>query len=226
MASIIISLIRYILPTGGPAYTSTTSTITSLLNYHDDQETWHSNQHSTPQHTDDQATAIANRTSCPTSQSGRLLATWKENHLSQLNTIGLTAALFGGVIGVSFTWPVLLPAVEHDVLAPDFQSTVTGIWYAALVFALTSIATSAHQAVALNRLGSHPAGVSKLRDLLGKEGNDGTWRARKLELFIWQTPLSLLNTSIIFYAVGLGILVWSSVAEGGTDWTWNDIKVS
>ncbi|KAI1763110.1 hypothetical protein GGR53DRAFT_498623 [Hypoxylon sp. FL1150] len=146
----------------------------------------------------------------------RLTVRWKETNLSQLQAICVSSALIGGVVSASYTWPVL------GNLAASNRSTVMAIWYSALVMALTSVATSAQQAVALNRLATHPEGLQRIRDLLGKQTAPGVWRPRKLQLIIWQTPISLLNSSIVLYAVGLSVLVWTSVSWA---WTWNDSKV-
>jgi hypothetical protein len=96
------------------------------------------------------------------------------------------------------------------------------IWYSALLLAVASIATSAQQAVVLTRLGSHPKGLRKIRDILGKRGDDGKQKPRNLQLFIWQAPLSLLNTSGVMFVAGLIVLVWKSVSPV---WIGDDVKV-
>ncbi|KAF2106267.1 hypothetical protein BDV96DRAFT_694247 [Lophiotrema nucula] len=137
---------------------------------------------------------------------------WRDSTLNQLNTISVTSALFGGVVASSFSWPYL------GRLASSHQSTVLAVWYSALVLALTSIATSAQQAVALTRLTSHPDGLRKIRELLGRpvDGGNPKWRPSKLQLICWQAPLSLLNTSVIMFTVGLIVLVWKSVTPALT----------
>jgi hypothetical protein len=126
-------------------------------------------------------------------------------------------ALFGGVIATTFTWPSLARLSASD------QATVTAIWYSALLLAVTSIASSAQQNVVLARLGSHPEGLRKIRGLLGYRADDGKLRPRNLQLFIWQAPLSLLNTSGVLFVVGLVVLVWKSVS---VVWGGDDVKVS
>jgi hypothetical protein len=113
------------------------------------------------------------------------------------------------VIATSFTWPSLAQLSRSD------QSTVVAIWYSALLFAVTSIATSAQQAVVLTRLGSHPQGLQKIRKLLGRSTVDGLQKPRNLQLFIWQAPLALLNMSGVMFVVGLTVLVWKSVSLNG-----------
>jgi hypothetical protein len=84
------------------------------------------------------------------------------------------------------------------------------IWYSALLLALAAIATSAQQSVALTRLGSHSDGLCKIRQLIGKRDGLTKFKARKLQLFIWQAPLSLLNTSVVMFIIGFAVLVWKA----------------
>ncbi|CAN9304906.1 unnamed protein product [Alternaria alternata] len=134
----------------------------------------------------------------------QLTASWKEGTQSQLNVISVTSALFGAVIATSYTWPALTQLSQSD------QSTVLMIWYSALLLALAAIATSAQQSVALTRLGSHPDGLCKIRQLIGKRDGLTKFKARKSQLFIWQAPLSLLNTSVVMFIIGFAVLVWKA----------------
>ena len=63
--------------------------------------------------------------------------------------------------------------------------------------------------------------MRRIREVLGKQV-DGGWKPREWQLVIWQTPPSLLNSSIVVFAVGLSVLVWKSVSWS---WAWDDIKV-
>ncbi|KAH7130733.1 hypothetical protein B0J11DRAFT_430219 [Dendryphion nanum] len=146
-----------------------------------------------------------------------LTAIWRDKTQTQLNTISITSALFGGVIATSFSWPVF------SRLSPSNSSTVLALWYSALILVLTSIAASAQQSVALTRLGSHPHGLEKIRKLLGKSSSSRNTEPSKLQLVVWQAPLSLLNFSVVVFTIGLAILIWSSVSPA---WTGDDIKVS
>ncbi|KAF2797238.1 hypothetical protein K505DRAFT_298770 [Melanomma pulvis-pyrius CBS 109.77] len=143
---------------------------------------------------------------------------WRDTMQTHLNYIGVTSALVGSVVTSALSWPSLLK------LSVSSLNTVTAIWYSALMLSLASIASSAQLAVALSRLSSRPDGLKKIRALLGKQTKNGAWKPRKLQLIIWQTPVSLLNTSVMMFTVGLSILVWKSV-----DWrkSWDDgAKVS
>ena len=102
------------------------------------------------------------------------------------------------------------------------QSNIQAVWYSGLALALASIATSTQLAVALSRLGSHPDGLSNIREVLGTQGEDDVWRPSRLQLIIWQAPISLLNASVIFYIVGLVFVVASSVSPSSVK---HDIKV-
>ncbi len=116
----------------------------------------------------------------------------------------------------ALTWPVLAG------IDPSDRATVSAIWYGALLLALGSIATAAQQAVALSRLSSHPEGLRQIREVLGRRKVDGRWRPSKVQLVVWQTPVSMLNASIVMFVVGFGVLVWASVEWG---WAWDDVKV-
>jgi hypothetical protein len=101
-------------------------------------------------------------------------------------------------------------------------SNIQAVWYSGLALALASIATSTQLAVALSRLGSHPDGLSNIREVLGTQSKDGVWRPSRLQLIIWQAPISLLNASVVFYIVGLVFFVASSVTPSSVK---QDIKV-
>ncbi|KAH7391167.1 hypothetical protein DE146DRAFT_619254, partial [Phaeosphaeria sp. MPI-PUGE-AT-0046c] len=117
-----------------------------------------------------------------------LTSTWRDNTITQLNTLSITIiALFAGIIAASFTWPVLTQLSHYA------QSNIQVIWYSGLVLALASIATSTQLAVALMRLGSHPAGLSSIREVLGTRCGNNLWRRSRLQLVIWQGPKTLLN---------------------------------
>lgn len=152
----------------------------------------------------------------------RLTAVWRKSTQAQLNTISITvradrcplliqflilislqSALFGGVIATSYTWPALAQ------MSVSVQTTIKAIWYSALMLALASIATSTQQAIFLSRLGSHPEGLRKTREVLGRCSETGAWKPSRVQLMVWQAPLSLLNSSVVLYVAGLVALVWN-----------------
>jgi hypothetical protein len=110
----------------------------------------------------------------------------------------LKAALIGGVVAATFSWPQVIGCYW----------LVPALWYASLVLLLTSMATAAQQAIALSRLICHPRGGEHIRELLGKpsRNSQSIYEPRRLQLYIWQIPISMLNTSV--YACLLGILVF------------------
>jgi hypothetical protein len=86
---------------------------------------------------------------------------------------------------------------------------VLAVWYAWLLLAVVSIATASQQYLALGRLSSFPDRAVKLRNLLGHQTAEG-WKPRKLQLFIWQTPVMMLNGGIYIFVIGLGVVVYGS----------------
>jgi Na+-transporting NADH:ubiquinone oxidoreductase subunit NqrB len=96
------------------------------------------------------------------------------------------------------------------------------IWYSALLLALAAIATSAQQSVALTRLGSHLDGLGKILQLIGKRDGLTKFTARKLHLFIWQAPLSLLNTSVVMFIIGFAVLIWKGALP---IWSVDNVKM-
>ena len=100
-------------------------------------------------------------------------------------------------------------------------SIILSMWYCALLLALGTIATASQQAVMLTRLSSYTDGPERVCRMLGKlEG--GSWRARKLQLFIWQSPVMLQNGSIYMFIAGLVVLVWKVAMD---QWSTDHLKV-
>jgi hypothetical protein len=121
----------------------------------------------------------------------------------------------GAVISTSFTWPMLV------VEGRTGGSIILGIWYPALLLALGAIATASQQAVMLTRLRNYNDGPQRLRKMLGKlEG--GSWRPRKLQLFVWQSPAMLQNASIYMFVAGLVVLIWKASMN---PWSNDQLKV-
>jgi hypothetical protein len=120
----------------------------------------------------------------------------------------------GSVIATAFTWP-LLEDGDSD------QKVVLGIWYSALLLALGAIATATQQAVKLARLNTYPDCRQRVCNMLGVyEGQQ--WRPRKVQLFIWQTPVMLQNGSIYMFLAGLVLLIWKTTLE---NWSMDQLKV-
>ena len=121
----------------------------------------------------------------------------------------------GAVISTALSWPMF--QVENI----NSGSIILGSFYCALLLALGAIATASQQAVMLTRLESYTDGTEKVRKMLGKlEG--GSWRPRKLQLFIWQSPVMLQNASIYMFNAGLVVLAWKGAMN---HWSTDQLKV-
>lgn len=94
----------------------------------------------------------------------------------------------------------------------QFPGTLQGIWYNVLLLVVAYIAPPAPLAVALTQLSSHPTGLSGIRETLGARHNKRIWRPSRLQLIIRQAPIYLLNSSLVFYVVGLGFVLASSLS--------------
>ena len=94
--------------------------------------------------------------------------------------------------------------------------------------ALTSIATATQQSIALYRLTILPEGLAKIREMLSANETDsmGVVQLRYSQLYIWQVPLSLLNSSVYLFIAGLGVLLWNAAKMRQYQWTAEEMKVS
>lgn len=91
-----------------------------------------------------------------------------------------------------------------------------GLWYSSLVLSLVAICLATQQSVALNRVSSYKDYDSRIRSLLGykvvwkNSDRAEAWTPRKLQLYVWQTPIMHLNFGILGFVFGLGIMVFES----------------
>ena len=126
--------------------------------------------------------------------------------------------------------------------ATDPWST-NAFWVSALLLALTSISIATQQSIGLNRLSSYENGLGKIRLLLGEQNPrfdnihratykgrnekiaEYRFRMRKSQLWIWQTPVMLLNFAILLFIIGLMIAVFSKAVQAHGDWSSGDMKV-
>jgi nitrogen fixation-related uncharacterized protein len=86
--------------------------------------------------------------------------------------------------------------------------------------ALCAVAAGSQQSIALNRYGQHQDGLEALQKLLR---SDVTGSSRRLQLYVWQLPVMLLNISIALFLIGLVILMWAR-ASSSPGWD-DDMKV-
>lgn len=112
------------------------------------------------------------------------------------------SALISGVFASAFSWYNITPQ-------PDI---VKGLWYSGLLLSLLSITIAMQQSVALYRLGSNRGGLIKLRTLLSYKVS-GAFKPRYLQIYVWQTPVMLLNVSISLFLIGLITLVYREVMD-------------
>ena len=94
--------------------------------------------------------------------------------------------------------------------------------------ALTSITAATQQAVALYRLIILPNGQAKIREMLSanEAGSMGVVRARHSQLYIWQVPLMLLDSSVYLFIAGLRLLLWNATKKRQYQWSAEETKVS
>lgn len=83
--------------------------------------------------------------------------------------------------------------------------------------AVISITSASQQNNILRKLTSHMDGFEKLRRILRSQRKaGGQYRESRLQHFVWQTPIMLLNFSIIIYIIGFLILIFhEAVSRGG-----------
>lgn len=96
---------------------------------------------------------------------------------------------------------------------------------------LTAISTATMQTVVLNRLISHPDGLNNIRAVLSGQPVASAVatkqvQPKRLQVYVWQIPLKLLNSSIYLFLIGLLALVWEAAARSGKELGHRDTKVS
>ena len=79
---------------------------------------------------------------------------------------------------------------------------------------LTSICLATQQGVSLNRLSGYGDGLSRIRRMLGSRA-DGLANSIAVpywdQLYVWQTPIMLLNVSIVLFIVGVVIKLFDNL---------------
>jgi len=152
----------------------------------------------------------------PVEQQNERTKAWKEAKLAEHSFVGLAvrtprissttkfakltyiqSALVSGVCASAFSWFNITPQ----------PYSVRSVWYSGLLFALISITVAVQQSVALHRLNSNQDGLAKLRSMLSYK-HAGVLKARYSQVYIWQTPVMLLNVSIFLFLIGLVIVVF------------------
>jgi hypothetical protein len=153
----------------------------------------------------------------------KLTIQWRDNKLSELNFVGVVAALLAGVLTSTGSWPNILPSGRES------PWPIRTSWYCGIILSMFSILTAADQTVRLHRLSSHRDGLASIRTLLAKangERKHSKKTGRKvpslLQVFTWQMPVMFLTTAAICMIVGMFLHVWSATRELETSQWWDD----
>lgn len=117
----------------------------------------------------------------------------------------------------AFSWPIVQSS----------SWTIQAIWYSSIIVSLTSVSTATQQSVAIYRLASLPEGLQKIRQLLGRDGDAtlGIVQPQLWQLYIWQIPHLMLNTSIYLFVAGLLVLLWDAAKAQAYSWATQETKV-
>lgn len=174
-------------------------------------------------------------------EKNALTKRWKDSMQQELSMIGVTVgsyfdtqifshtkiqclpnkgALVGSVVAASIAW---------SNAATQAGWAIVALWYIALVIALMAVSSATLQTVTLNRLISRPDGLSDIRVMLSGKPPTAAAQSvqpKRLQIYIWQIPLKLLNSSIYLFLVGLLALLWEAAALRGKELGYRDMKVS
>lgn len=117
------------------------------------------------------------------------------------------SALISALFAAAFSW--------YNITLQPY--TVRAVWYSGLLLALAGISSAMQQSIALHRLSSNTNGLERVRNLLGYS-KGGTWKARHLQIFMWQSAVMLLNVAIFLFILGLFIAILSGARDGTEDY--------
>lgn len=148
---------------------------------------------------------------------------WRDNKLSELNFIGVVAALLAGVLTSTGSWPQVLPSGRES------PWPIRTAWYCGIILSLFSILTAADQTVRLHRLSGHRDGLSGIRRLLSKTNGERKHSKKSgrrvpslLQVFTWQMPVMFLTTATISMIIGMFLHVWSATRHLQSSEWWDD----
>lgn len=123
---------------------------------------------------------------------------------------------------------LITATVATCVTWPNVKSGPIGVlacWYSTLLMSIMSITCAIQQSNALFKLGCRDDGKSQMRKIMQSSQTTGATRESRLQHFIWQSPIMLLNFSILIFVIGLLILVFSHALLDDDDGTWKEKKV-
>jgi len=148
---------------------------------------------------------------------------WRDNKLSELNFIGVVAALLAGVLTSTGSWPQVLPSGRES------PWPIRTAWYCGIILSLFSILTAADQTVRLHRLSGHRDGLNGIRRLLSKTNGERKHSKKSgrrvpslLQVFTWQMPVMFLTTATISMIIGMFLHVWSATRHLQSSEWWDD----
>ncbi|KAG8354233.1 hypothetical protein FVEN_g7816 [Fusarium venenatum] len=138
---------------------------------------------------------------------------WIERKIAELSFVGLTCALLAGVVAAAFSWQDL----------KDLSWPTKGLWYGSLIIDLTSICLATQQSLTLHRLSCYTNKCERVREMLSKSSSYQAHpsEAEVTQLYVWQTPIMLLNIGIVLFIIGLAIQI---ITDLSSTWSPADVK--
>lgn len=156
-------------------------------------------------------------------EQDELTTLWRDNKLSELNFVGVVAALLAGVLTSTGSWPNILPNGKAS------PWSVRTSWYCGIILSLFSILTAADQTVRLHRLSSHRDGLVNIRKLISKMNGEKSHSSKTgrrtpslLQIFTWQMPVMFLTSATLCMIVGMFLHVWSATTHMDHPTMWDD----
>lgn len=113
----------------------------------------------------------------------------------------MQCALLTGIVTAALSWQdsTTIHWVTH------------GLWYGSILINVTSIFLATQQSVTLNRLRCYQDCWQRIRRILGTGP-----RPHKIQLFVWQAPIMLLNFAAILFVIGLTVSFFSNMTMSRT----------
>jgi len=156
-------------------------------------------------------------------EKDELTTLWRDNKLSELNFVGVVAALLAGVLTSTGSWPNILPNGKES------PWSVRTSWYCGIILSLFSILTAADQTVRLHRLSSHRDGLANIRKLISKTNGEKSHSSKTgrrtpslLQIVTWQMPVMFLTSATVCMVVGMFLHVWSATTHLHHPTLWDD----
>ncbi|KAN0102984.1 hypothetical protein V8E51_011297 [Hyaloscypha variabilis] len=138
----------------------------------------------------------------PDDVADKMTEQWQSLKQQQIQFVAVTSALVSTTIAATFAWK----NVENG------PASTLACWYSGLLIAIVSITSGVQQSTILRKLSCYPDGLVRIRKLLrsSKQNRNGKFRENTLQHFLWQTPIMLLNFSIVLFVIGLLIMVFTA----------------